>query len=76
MGDATEALEEGEGKVPQAAGMGAQVTPSALPGLGGPARCEHLPRGPETAETSSHVYVKPFVKLSQQIPSINSAPLA
>lgn len=24
----------------------------------------------------SHVYIKPFVKLSQQIPSINSAPLA
>lgn len=73
MGDATDP--EGV-KVPQAAGMGAQVTPSTLPGLGDPACCKHLLQGPETAKTSSHVYIKPSVKVSQQIPSIDSAPLA
>lgn len=34
------------------------------------------PTRPRDSKTSSHVYLKPFVKLSQQIPSINSAPLA
>lgn len=52
VGDAAE--NPGGMKVPQAAGMGAQVTPSTLPGLGGPAHCKHLPQGPET--------VKPAVK--------------
>lgn len=41
---ATETLEGV--KVLQAAGMGAQVTASTLPGLGDPDCCKHLPWGP------------------------------
>ena len=48
VADATETLKRV--KVLQAAGMGAQVTPSSVPGLGDPARCKHLPRGLETAK--------------------------
>lgn len=50
-------------KVPQAAWMGAQVTPRTP--------CKHLWWGPETAKPAKPCLVKPFVKLSQQIPSIN-----
>lgn len=63
----------GRAEGPAGSRVGAQVT---LPGLGGPPTADTSCRAQRQLNQQTRVYVKPFVKLSQQIPSINPAPLA